>query len=94
MTNLDSEEKLIQSIVDKNGDCYHINCDGGDSAVLKIGKVVFQEKKEFSNLGVPCPLRKDCKSFDSDTNELFLKEAKKWIRAFKRKKKKENKNED
>lgn len=67
MIRIKSKKELVDYIIENEGDCYDIHCYGGRKGKPKI-----------SNLGVPCPLIKECQLLDSEDNYSFLNLAIEW----------------
>jgi hypothetical protein len=83
-----TERKLIQSIINRKGDCFHVNCDGGDNVPTHIGRVTLKPLEGFSNLGVPCPLREKCSNDTEEKDVLLMAEV--YMKKLKKEKKNEN----
>lgn len=83
-----TERKLIQSIIDRRGNCFHVNCSGGAYIPKKIVRENLEPLEGFSNLGVPCPLYDQCLN-DSDQKDILLM-AKIYMKKLKKEKKKDD----
>lgn len=100
-TRLTSERKLVQSIIDKKGYCYHINCSGGvdnppnRTTLKEKDKEIPEGNDSYTNLGIVCPLREECRKIkEVEEDSFYLKMAKKWMKEYKRNLKKRKEKDE